>query len=423
MAEKNAESSSGKSGIISCMLNEQQDEEEEIKRLNPIAKALLEGIYDDNCELSKTRGMWVILRSIWRYLISFWKENIKLTDLNPFENKSGEEEPFEPVLKTSASYLNLSAFRFYYDHNGSGGKLVRNQRWKEFYHFDNSDDSDCSNGSDTYYIDGIKIRFPEPTGININMMPFIMDVEKFEKCQLPEYLHIYWERIIQKCPLGLDQLGNIGYLTIQESHVNKGETQRRPGVHTERPGIVKFQQKQQEGQTTKEAGSIETFARAPRVSGNGESLMGVGTFGWGVGEHVVEEARLKGGIYMISNTNDSCKLYNCEIMSDKLIGELGDIEHLREFLPQGEVMEKDTLYWFTDRTPHEALPLKEGTHRQFFRLVTSQVSLWYIDHSTKNPLGVMPDHEITKIVKGSKFDKEGVVLVENVNGTLPSKID
>ena len=133
---------------------------------------------------------------------------------------------------------------------------------------------------------------------------------------------------------------------------------------------------------------------------------------------MVEEAKLKGGIYMASNVSDSCKLYNCEIMNDKLIGELGDIEHLREFMPKGEVMEKDSLYWFTDRTPHEALPLKGREHRQFFHLVTSQVSLWYIDHSTKNPLGVMPDPKITKIVKGSKFDKEGVILVKSVRGSF-----
>eukprot|EP00112_Aurelia_sp_Birch-Aquarium-sp1_P025731 Seg873.6 transcript_id=Seg873.6/GoldUCD/mRNA.D3Y31 product="hypothetical protein" protein_id=Seg873.6/GoldUCD/D3Y31 len=249
------------------------------------------------------------------------------------------------------------------------------------------------------------------------MMPFIMDIENFAKCQLPRYLKKYWERIINKCPLGTDELGKIGYLTIQESCVNKGKTQRRPGIHTERPGIVKFQQKQ-ESQNTKQSGSTEAPAEALRVSGNGESLTGFGTFGWGIGEHIVEEARLKGGIYMASNASDSCKLYNSQIMNDELIGELGDIEHLREFLPQGKVMEKDNLYWFTDRTPHEALPLKEGIHRQFFRLVTSQVSLWYIDHSTKNPRGVMPDPEMTKLVKGSKFDKKGVVLVDNPSGSV-----
>ena len=410
MAEKNEESSIK---IVSC----RQNKSIEVNRLNPIAKALLQGIYDDGCELSKLRGMWGILRNVWRYLTRFWKEKIKLTDKNPFERKSREqEEALNLVLKSSASYLNVSAFRFCYDHNGLR-KLVRDQRWREFYQFENSDDPDRSNDSDVCYMLGIKIRFPEPTGINIDMMPFIMDVERFEKCQLPGYLKIYWERIIQKCHLGLDEIGKIGYLTIQESHVNKGETQRRPGIHTERPGIVKFQQNQG-SQNTKESGSTEADMKDVRIFENGESVTDVGTFGWGVGEHIIEEARLKGGIYMISNTSDSCKLYNCEIMDDRLIGELGDIEHLREFLPPGEVMEKDTLYWFTDRTPHEALPLKEGTHRQFFHLVTSQVSLWYIDHSTKNPMGVVPDLEITKIVMGSKFDKKGVILVENANASI-----
>ena len=414
MAEKYGESSNK---AVSCMQNEQQDDDEEIKKLNPIAKALLQGIYDDKCELSKLRGMWHILRSVWRYLISFWKENIKLTDVNPFEGGSTEEATL--LLPTSsASFLNLSGFEqlsqfCYYDTDDEreedDGKLIRNISWKEYYknYDDDSDDDDYN----TIY----KIRFPRPTGVNINMMPFIMDIENFTNCQLPRYLEKYWECIIKQCPLGSDQIGKIGYLTIQESHVNKGETQRRPGIHTERPGIVKFRLKQ-ESQNTKKSSS--TSAKAPRVFENGESKLSFGTFGWGLGEHVVEEARLKGGIYMASNVSDSCKLYNCEIMDDKLIGELGDIEHLREFMPKGEVMEKDNLYWFTDRTPHEALPLKGRKHRQFFRLVTSQVSLWYIDHSTKNPLGVMPDPKITKIVKGSKFDKEGVVLVKNARGSV-----
>merc|ERR1712223_684671 len=70
------------------------------------------------------------------------------------------------------------------------------------------------------------------------------------------------------------------------------------------------------------------------------------------------------------------------------------------------------LYWLTDRTPHESLPLKTGAFRQFFRLVTSQVSLWYADHSTPNPLGVKPDPAITRIVVGDKFSEDGVELVD-----------
>eukprot|EP00112_Aurelia_sp_Birch-Aquarium-sp1_P025572 Seg857.2 transcript_id=Seg857.2/GoldUCD/mRNA.D3Y31 product="hypothetical protein" protein_id=Seg857.2/GoldUCD/D3Y31 len=417
MAEKCEESCNE---TVSCLKNKHQDKEKEIKRLNPIAKALLQGIYDDNCELSKLRGIWHVLRSIWRYLISFWKGGITLADLKPFQYKKSTEGKWldEPVLKSGASYLNLSGFlhvarTLFHDKDRENDMVGRTQRWRKFY-----DENGGDQGEEySNYIH--KLIFPKPTGININMMPFIMDTEHFENCQLPEYLNEYWKCFIQKCPLGRDELGKVGYLTIQESHVNKGETQRRPGVHTDRPGIVKFQQTQ-EIHNAEQSGSTEASAKAPEVSENGKSTLSFGTYGWGFGERIIEEAKLKGGIYMASNTSDSCWLYNCEITNDKLIGELGDIEHLREFLPQGEVMEKDNLYWFTDRTPHEALPLKERTHRQFFRLVTSQVSLWYIDHSTKNPLGVVPNPEMTKLVKGSKFDKKGVVLVEN-DSTLPSK--
>ena len=65
----------------------------------------------------------------------------------------------------------------------------------------------------------------------------------------------------------------------------------------------------------------------------------------------------------------------------------------------------------TDRTPHESLPLKTGTYRQFFRLVTSRVGLWFADHSTPNPFGIVPDPKITKIVRGSKFDNKGAFLI------------
>ena len=65
------------------------------------------------------------------------------------------------------------------------------------------------------------------------------------------------------------------------------------------------------------------------------------------------------------------------------------------------------------RTPHESLALPEGTYRQFFRLVTSQVSFWYKNHSTENPLGVRPDTTVTKVVVGDKFGDEGVEVVSD----------
>ena len=58
------------------------------------------------------------------------------------------------------------------------------------------------------------------------------------------------------------------------------------------------------------------------------------------------------------------------------------------------------------------MPLETSTYRQFFRLVSSEVSLWYRDHSTPNPLGVQPDPALTKVVVGDKFSEEGVEVVE-----------
>ena len=62
------------------------------------------------------------------------------------------------------------------------------------------------------------------------------------------------------------------------------------------------------------------------------------------------------------------------------------------------------MVWITDCTLHESLPLKAGTSRQYFRLVTSEVSVWYADHSTPNPLGIKPPENV-KIVHGNKFDR------------------
>merc|ERR1719510_2465024 len=88
------------------------------------------------------------------------------------------------------------------------------------------------------------------------------------------------------------------------------------------------------------------------------------------------------------------------------------------------MMHPNTMYWLTDKTPHETLPVKEDTYRQFFRVVTSSLSAWFPEHSTANRLGVKPDESITKIIEGSKFD--GVLSAQLVNsrnqsGSQPSK--
>ena len=130
---------------------------------------------------------------------------------------------------------------------------------------------------------------------------------------------------------------------------------------------------------------------------------------------------------------------------------LGDVEPLRKAMPgNGLVLEAGKIYWLTDRfhikgiqllydstdirshiahlqnpqisrTPHESLALKQSSFRQFFRLVTSQVSLWYSNHSTPNPLGVVPEPGVTRVVTGDKFSEEGVELVEEIDDLKKKK--
>jgi len=189
-------------------------------------------------------------------------------------------------------------------------------------------------------------------------------------------------------------MGNqIGFLTIQESFVEKGKTQRRPGLHVECPGLVNI---------AKGAGDV--IQPQQRV------------FSWGLGSYSVQESRFRGGIYMASNVAQSCKLWNCRVIPDwndkEIIGKNGDIEHLRSTLngKKGNVTsvktEANQLYWMTDRTPHESLPAEESGYRQFVRVVCHEVGIWYEDNSTPNPYGLRPNSKITRIVKGSKFDKE-----------------
>jgi hypothetical protein len=68
------------------------------------------------------------------------------------------------------------------------------------------------------------VRFPPPTGIQINMLPFIIG----DRTSLPEEFHGYWP-VIMACNVDPSYSSKVGYLTVHESLVAPGKTQRRGG--------------------------------------------------------------------------------------------------------------------------------------------------------------------------------------------------
>lgn len=186
------------------------------------------------------------------------------------------------------------------------------------------------------------VRFPPPSGLNVNMLPFIMGDDD----SLPGAVRPYLP-IIRACSL---TLGRHAYLSISESYVRKGETQRRPGVHTEATRSI----------------------------------------GWGGGSW---GGRVEGaGVYMAS-TDGGCRAWDCEVEPTHAHGECG--VPAMDATPMGPC----ALYWISDRTPHEAMPATRDGMRQWVRLVGDDIGGWWSMHSTTNPK-VAPN---APVLHGSKF--------------------
>ncbi|PZR79399.1 MAG: hypothetical protein DI537_41105 [Stutzerimonas stutzeri] len=202
------------------------------------------------------------------------------------------------------------------------------------------------------------VAFPSFQPRNINMMPFIMG----DASSIPADLHDYLP-MIDACPIG-DEAGKVGYLTIDERFVERG-THRRAGVHTEGFGSM----------------SWGAWGKGTEPKGDW------GGGGWG-GQ--------KGGLYIANSIDDSCILFDAKVLDTPFGGAVSDEQLVGV---SHTTMPANNVFWLHDRTPHASLPC--SGERQFFRLVTSEVSLWFAKHSTPNPLGVQPT---ARIVDQDKFE-------------------
>jgi hypothetical protein len=213
--------------------------------------------------------------------------------------------------------------------------------------------------------------FPKPNedeALNINMMPIKINQRIPGMCSRYHY-------VILNCQVSNRDPEHVAYVTIQEGWVPVGQTQRRPGLHIERPGSI---------------------------YDGGKTERGTSRRGWGMGSMIDDVP--KDGIYMASSVADSCKVWPVLITSpEEVTDSHGGMEPMRKYLGEGRSLKANELCWITDRTPHEALPIQAPAddptatmvYRQFFRLVAGKISVWHSKHNTPNPEGVLPDAPIS----------------------------
>lgn len=204
-----------------------------------------------------------------------------------------------------------------------------------------------------------KISLPAEKSITkILMMPIIIGDNK----SIPNTLSKWFESLNQLyANVDPRDIGKIGYLTIDEKPLVKGQVHRTKGIHVD--GVFK----------------------AP--SGTIASSHG----GGGHGGNRLNNTN-KGGFYLVSN-HIGCRAWNQVV--DGYPGSTGECEHLEPYLKDAnlEVFQEDTVYWLDRLCVHESIPMDKDCHRQLIRLSSPNDYPW-IDHFTSNPLGIMPEGEI-----------------------------
>lgn len=196
-----------------------------------------------------------------------------------------------------------------------------------------------------------RIQFPEFTGLKCNMMPFIQG----DSSSLPEaykpYATIINENFLEK--------GEIGLLTIHESFVEGGKSQRgynsagiNRNVHIE-------------------------VGRHEKVN-----YWGGGGSSWG-GKYktLLEDETM---VLIANSISDTCRLWNTKEMAYTKDGDLGAYidkypEETGILLKSGEVA-KISIF-----TPHECINQEQSSKRQFLRIVGKGVK-GREDYFTINPL-------------------------------------
>lgn len=192
--------------------------------------------------------------------------------------------------------------------------------------------------------------FPEFTGLRCLMMPYVQGEPDSVPREYAPYSEIIRDLFISK--------GDIGYLTIDESVANAGKPHRGDRAKTKR--------------------ALHT--EAGRIPGM--------IYCWGGGGHWGGKPRVALDrdvqILLANNLDDSCAVWDAVHEETSIDGDIGHAAELYPYetarlMKSGEVRQIGIL------TPHESLPVKETTRRQFLRIVGSGVH-GREPYFTRNPL-------------------------------------
>lgn len=195
----------------------------------------------------------------------------------------------------------------------------------------------------------MQFSFPQVSGLRCHMMPILQGDSGSLPAIFAPYAGFVDEFVLQK--------GQIGLLTIDESFVEVGKSQRGYG---------------------KGSRTLHTEAcRAPEGMSWGPSPPH-----WGGSPRVLVDPDTK--ILIANSVDDTCMVWDAEEEDITPDGDLGDLAY-KYPRDQGRMLKAGRVAQIGVRTPHECIPQKESSFRQFVRLVGVGVT-GREDHFTTNPL-------------------------------------
>lgn len=181
------------------------------------------------------------------------------------------------------------------------------------------------------------VTFPKYSGVRCLMMPYVQGDPDSVPDSYAMYSDIIASTFLEK--------GEIGYLTIDESPVLKGEPHR---------------------------GARAKFDRALHTEAGlrpGSEKLGWGG-GWGSSSSVMLEQDVE--ILLANNLSGSCALWDVVHKNTSHDGDIGDQAELYPY-DQAIVMQAGEVHRIGILTPHESIPVQSNFDRQFLRIVGSGV--------------------------------------------------